>query len=183
MQKYFTLDECLELISGENGKRCYRLLEDNRELFEKARGSKTKHQAWEGGYLDYITETMNIAVSLYYRLDNLRALDFKVSDSLLVLFLHDLEKPFKQNYKKLGLENENGVKDENKIKEFKKQLISKYGFELTEEQENALKYCEGEGEDYDLHKRVQLPLAAFVHICDVVSARIWHDYPKEKGKW
>ncbi|MEK6891083.1 MAG: hypothetical protein AABX03_03005, partial [Nanoarchaeota archaeon] len=85
--------------------------------------------------------------------------------------------------KKLGLENENGVKDENKIKNFKFDLINKYGFELTSEQENALKYVEGEGEDYDPHKRAQLPLAAFVHICDVISARIWHDYPKEKGKW
>jgi len=32
---------------------------------KKAKGSNHNHQTWEGGYLDHVVETMNIAVWLY----------------------------------------------------------------------------------------------------------------------
>lgn len=51
--------------------------------------------------------------------------------------------------------------------------LNNYNITLNEEQYNALKYVHGEGKDYDPYKNVQLPLAAFVHCCDVMSARIW----------
>ena len=46
------------------------------------------------------------------------------------------------------------------------------------EQWDALKYVEGEMGDYSARRRVMNPLAAFCHLCDVASARIWFDFPK-----
>ena len=120
---------------------------------------------------------MNIAILLYDSLHRVRPLPFSLSDALLVLFLHDLEKPWKQANKDLGLEKLSGEKENKKIKDFRNALIKRYCFELTSDHENAIKYAEGEGEDYSVDKRIQGPLAAFVHMCDVWSARGWHDYP------
>jgi hypothetical protein len=54
-----------------------------------------KHQAWEGGYVDHLQETMNIGIDLYKTFSQRRDLTFTLSDLFIVLFLHDLEKPFK----------------------------------------------------------------------------------------
>ena len=60
--------------------------------------------------------------------------------------------------------------------------ISKYKFKLNDSHINGLKYVHGEGNDYDKNVNVQKPLAAFVHSCDVFSARIWMDESKNQ-KW
>ena len=65
--------------------------------------------------------------------------------------------------------------------EFIKSIATENKIELTENHLNALKYTHGEGSDFNPIDRIQLPLAAFVHICDVTSARIWFDYPKNKN--
>ena len=49
---------------------------------------------------------------------------------------------------------------------------------LSTEQENAMKYAEGELDDYTNQRRVMNELAGFVHICDVLSARVFHNYPR-----
>lgn len=49
-----------------------------------------------------------------------------------------------------------------------------YDIALTPQQENALRYVEGEGDDYSSERRVMNELAAFYHMCDVASARIFH---------
>ena len=51
---------------------------------------------------------------------------------------------------------------------------------LTEEQRNGMKYVEGELDDYTNKKRSMGPLAAFCHVCDVTSARLWFDYPMDE---
>ncbi len=184
--RYYSLDEALELIDEPNRLRCKQVLEDNKELFRIVRGSKTKHQAWAGGYLDHIAETMNLAILFYNSLSSTgRPLNFSIVDSLLVMFLHDLEKPFKQvRGKQLGLENKSGKKDNSQIKHFKEELIQKYGFQLTDSQSNALRYVEGENENYHPTERVMGELAGFCHLCDIWSARGWYDYPKkEKDEW
>lgn len=58
-------------------------------------GSKSKHQNWQGGYIQHLEEIMNIAIEMYHLLDTKRTLTFTISDCILVLFLHDLEKPWK----------------------------------------------------------------------------------------
>ena len=185
MKTYYSINDLINMIDSPNREICNKILSDNLEIFNISKGSKTKHQAWEGGYLDHITETMNLAIIFYNSLNELRKLPFNLSDSLLILFLHDIEKPWKQSKDfKSKFEDKNGIKDEKAITLFKEELLKKYNIKLNEMQLNALKYVEGEGNDYDPFKRVSNELAAFCHICDVWSARGWHDFPKSKElKW
>lgn len=183
---YLKLDDLIEMIDEPNRGRCLRLMGDNRELMMKSWGSKNKHQAWEGGYLEHVVETMNLARLYYDSLSSTgRRLPFSLSDSLLVLFLHDIEKPWKQFHNdQFRLQDARGVKDENVIMNFRKRIAGEYNFELTEEHWNAIKYVEGEGDDYHPFNRVANELAAFCHLCDYTSGRIWHDYPlKDRDGW
>ncbi len=183
--KYYSLEESLGLIEEPNRSKCIALLRENKNLFERARGSGTKHQAWEGGYLDHVNETMNLAILFYQSLSSTgRSLDFTLSDTLLVLFLHDLEKPYKQiRGSELGLIDSPGRKRGPAIRDFKEQLFRKYNFKLTDEQLNAIRNVEGENEIYNPTKRVMNELAAFCHMCDIWSARGWHDFPKKDDSW
>ena len=178
-QDYLPLHKLVELIDQPNRAACSEFLAKHAEMLKRAKGSNRNHQAWEGGYLDHLTEVMNIAVVLYYQLDSLRPLPFTISDALLVLFLHDIEKPWKQQDKSLALESGSGVKDDAAIKEFKAKIIGESGFVLTKTHKNAIDYAEGEGLGYTGAKRVQTPLAAFVHMCDVWSARGWYNHPSK----
>lgn len=118
---------------------------------------------------------MNFAKNLYELMDSGRRLPFSISDALLILYLHDIEKPFKY------VPPIREFKSDNEKKEFLMEIVFKYNFKLTDDHLNALKYIHGEGDDYNPTERLQGPLAAFVHICDVASARIWFDYPKNKN--
>lgn len=161
------------LIDEPNASACKRLLEDNLELFLKAPGSSHNHQAWPGGYLGHVYDTMHIGMELYFALSAMnRPLDFSYSDVLLVMFLHDLEKPWKYCDPSIDLSTKL------QRKAFRAAKIAEYGITLTDAQQNALDYVEGEYEDYSSKKRVMGPLAALCHMADVASARIWHDFPK-----
>jgi hypothetical protein len=129
---------------------------------KKAKGSNHNHQTWEGGYLDHVVETMNIAVWLYRT--SPRKLPFTLADALLVLFLHDLEKPFK---------NTATWKNKEDRRAFRDKLIQQNQIALTDLQKNALEYVEGE-HDYSNTERKMKELAAFCHCCDIFSARLWH---------
>ncbi len=181
---YRSLTEIIALIEEPNRSACVRLLEDNKELFAVARGSKTKHQAWTGGYLDHVVEVSNIATVLYDRLHEQRSLPFSLSDALLVLFLHDVEKPWKHSAKTGSWKDTPRLDTKEKIKKFVDKKIQQYGFQLTDVHRNGMQYVEGENQDYHPTERMQLPLAAFAHLCDVTSARIWHDHPlQENDPW
>ena len=93
--QYKDIDEMIMVINSPNKEICLLILQENMDLFKKVQGSSSNHQAWEGGYYDHIREVMNIAIALYESLNSLRALTFSLSDALLVLFLHDIEKPWK----------------------------------------------------------------------------------------
>lgn len=166
------MEYLLAKIDEPNRSACIRLYEENRKLWEQSPGSSHNHQAWPGGYVDHITEVMNIAIAIYTALNAARPLSFSLSDALLVLYLHDLEKPWK---------HVKGVKMEDKAQrnEFRLKKAAEYGIQLTAEHLNAIKYAEGELNDYSPKKRIMWPLAAFVHSCDVISARLWPDHPKE----
>lgn len=182
--RYYSLEEALNLIEGPNKSKCVEILEENRDMFRIARGSQnTKHQPWVGGYLDHVTDTMNLAILFYGSLSATgRPLNFTLSDSLLVMFLHDLEKPFKQvKGRELGLYDSSGKKDNSAIKMFREDLFKKYKLELTEQQVNAIRYVEGENEDYHPTERVMNELSAFCHLCDIWSARGWYNFPAESN--
>ena len=179
-EKYYTFSELLEMIDKPNQTACQKIYDANKEMFDKAKGSTVKHQAWKGGYLGHITEVMNIAIRIYNSLEESRKFPFTLSDCLVVLFLHDLEKPWKYG----GTDEEKAeLQSYPNNKEFIRAKIIEYGFHITSEEWNGLQYVHGEGEDYDPSILIQSPLAALVHCCDTISARIWYDYPKKKDSW
>ena|SRR3989338_4492030 len=65
---------------------------------------------------------------------------------------------------------------------FRLKKLKKYGIELLPEQQNALKYVEGEHNDYTNQRRVMNELAMFCHMCDEWSARGWHDHPRAENE-
>lgn len=168
------LEDFLDMLPEPNRSGCKRLLSDNHDRFTKSPGSKTKHQAWKGGYIHHLEETMNIAESLYETLSKTeRPLPFTLIDAVLVIFFHDLEKPFKY------VEPAVIFLDDLEKASFILHKMDEYRIECTDDQYNALKYIHGEGIDYHPTERIQGPLGAFVHCCDTFSARIFFDYPKK----
>lgn len=178
MSKYFDSKDMIIMIDKPVRQICMNILMDNLELFKLARGSTHLHQAWEGGYLDHFTEVMNIGVVIYPALNELRQLPFSLSDALIVLFLHDIEKPWKYQVVDHKIIQRLELSDKKLQREFRDQKIKDYGLILTADQQNALEHVEGEIHDYNNSIRSMNELAAFCHTCDNLSARLWHDYPK-----
>jgi hypothetical protein len=179
--------------------RLEKLTQDYFDVMQKAPGSSHNHQAWQGGYLHHVMECLNIGAQLYNTLNQLRPLPFTRKDALVVMFLHDIEKPFKDSptmVSPLGKSwNEycewaqatvlapwNSFDWKMVRRQFRKDIINRLGIELTKEQWAALEYVEGEREDYTPGKRLMNELCAFCHCIDVLSARLWHDKGKEQ-KW
>lgn len=52
MPKYLTIEELIHLIDPPHNKSCYKILTENRKLFETVQGSTHNHQAWAGGIID-----------------------------------------------------------------------------------------------------------------------------------
>jgi len=179
-----SIEDMIALIDEPKAREsCRALMRDHGPRLAEAWGSSHNHQAWPGGYLDHVRDVMNIAIALHDTLSGFRFLPFSLSDALLVLFLHDIEKPWKSDYHKLVYENlglgtgvDNcGLEWTKRVRSIVRNIILRdYGFELTQEQENAMRYVEGEGNEYMSTRRVMNELAAFCHMCDVASARIFH---------
>jgi hypothetical protein len=174
------IEDLLQNITEPNRKPALAFWQDLQTNIADAAGATKSHQAWPGGYKDHIQEAMNLARILYERLNQERQLPFPVASAYLVLFLHDCEKPFRhasdKQLKAFPWISERPTKSD---KAFQKRLIAHYGFIISDEEWNALRYVEGEPEsEYVEGNRLQGPLAAFCHVCDTISARIWHDYPQ-----
>ncbi len=184
MVRYRSLEQLIDMIDEPNRAKCRRILDDNRTLFETVQGSSHNHQAWPGGYVDHVTEAMNVAY-LLYAFNGLRPLPFTRSDALLVLFIHDIEKPWKYELAADGgLQEIEALRDKSAQHEFRIRKLDEYGIALTPDQLNALTYVEGEYKEYSNKRRMMGPLAAFCHLCDVTSARIWFDHPAaENDPW
>lgn len=173
-----SLAALLDLIDPPNRAACARILDDNRALFATVPGSTHNHQAWPGGYLDHVHEIMNIALVLHRTLDALRPLPFTVSDALLVVFLHDLEKPWKYELGPDGhLQHVASQRTKDQHHAFRLAKLAAYGVTLTADHDNGLRYVEGELTDYTNRERRMGPLAALCHCADVTSARLWFDHP------
>ena len=115
----------------------------------------------------------------------IRPLPFLLSDALLIVFLHDIEKPWKYE---IGLDGQlqhiPALDSKEAQHEFRARKLREYGIVLTLEQANAMRYVEGELYDYTNRHRVMGPLAALCHMADVASARLWFDHPmQENDPW
>lgn len=170
-------------LEGSNLGRCMNLLNYFIEEYPDAPGSSHNHQSYPGGYYKHINDILNYAKKMYKELTKMGKLEFSLSDAILVLFLHDIEKPIKYSpvLVKTGVVDENGMVEEiimeyetESDSNIRRRLINEFGIELNEEHVNALKYIHGEGNDYSKDKRVMSPLCAFCHCCDVISARIFY---------
>jgi hypothetical protein len=155
---YYTLEEMLEMIEEPNRTACKNILADNLELFQTVQGGAHNHHTWAGGYYDHIQEVMNIGI---------------------VLYLHDIEKPWRYELKEGKLHNKKDLQDKESQNKFRIQKLKEYGVKLTPEHQNGIKYTEGEGNDYTMYGRVMNELACLAHMSDVCSARLWFDYPQE----
>lgn len=175
---YLRIEEMLALIQGKTTRdACIKILSDHRGLFQKVQGSTNNHQAWPGGYFDHVQEIMNIAFALFPVMNSIRPLPFTLSDALLIVYLHDIEKPWKYELRDGELKHKEEMQTKEAAQAFREKMLAEYGIVLTADQQNALKYVEGEYTDYTNQRRVMNPLAAFCHMCDVASARIWFDHP------
>jgi|SRR5271157_4454078 len=206
---YLDLLSLISLIDDANRPKLLNMFHDSSERIAAARGSSNNHQAWVGGYLHHVTETMNIACQLYKALNSVRKLPFSLSEALEVMFLHDIEKPWKYSdlcrcgHHRSSHNQINSASDascgpcfqlgtqcdmyrmpELKTKEsrrkFRDEMIRQYKVLLSADQENALKYVEGVPDsEYTPGERTMGELAAFCHSCDILSARLWHDKGKD----
>lgn len=176
--EYHTIEELLDLIDEPNGSACKHILSDNRKLFQTVQGSTNNHQNWPGGYFDHVQEIMNIAAILYDRLSSVRPLPFSLSDLLLVVYLHDVEKPWKYELREDSqLHHKSSMQTKEGHQRFRMEKLAEYGIVFTSEQENGIKYAEGELNDYSNRRRIMSPLACVAHMCDVASARLWFNHP------
>ncbi len=180
---YYAIEEMLKMVDHPiNRKLCLKLLKENEALFKKTPGSTHNHQAWPGGYWDHIQEIMNIAIVLYKALDPLWIFNFTLGEALLVVFLHDLEKPWAFESGPDGeWRRKIGFGTKLNCHNFRMKKIEEYGIRLNASQLNAIKYVEGELDDYSSKGRVMNELAAFCHMCDVASARIRYNHPLAKN--
>ncbi|MDO8593001.1 MAG: hypothetical protein Q7R92_04525 [bacterium] len=172
----------IKKIKPLHRKYVLNIIKNESERFQTAPGGLYKHQNWKGGYVDHLIETMSIACLLYEAINNQRRLHFTLSDILYTLFFHDLEKIYKMSIDKRGRPVSTPLKN-NPNYQSAIIIVKKLKIPLTNEQMNALKYVEGEKNDYHKTKRIMNPLAAFIHCCDTISARIWFDEPKKSNKF
>lgn len=185
MTAYRSLEALLDLVDAPQRDGCRALLARHAADMATAPGSSHNHQAWPGGYLDHVQEAMNAAVMLYEALSAHRPLEHSLSDALVVMFLHDLEKPWAYETNAEGVRvRKPELADKDGQQAFRLRTAKECGLELREEQANAMRYVEGEIGSYSNRHRAMSPLAAFCHLCDVTSARIWFDHPKSTGdRW
>lgn len=184
--KYKTIEELIGYIEGPAKTVVFDIYHKQKALFEEAQGSVHNHQAWIGGYIDHVSEVMNIARLIYPIMNDRRKLPFTISDVLIVLFLHDIEKTQPDRIQSYVDKNMNRpqAKDRVRFQMFHEKEYSDIYNLLTNSQKNAIDYVEGEKEEYHNSNRTMKPLAAFCHICDIISARIWFDNPTiESESW
>jgi hypothetical protein len=177
--KYFTIEELIGFIDEPNRTACMNILTENRALFERVRGSTHNHQTWDGGFIDHTTDVMNYAYHLYdFNASFGRPLPFTKSDGILIMFLHDLEKPWRIEVMPDGtVRNRPGLDTKAAFKQFREDKLAQYNLKLDKNQLNGLTYVEGEISHYSSTHRVMNELAAFCHQCDNWSARGWYGYP------
>ena len=156
--KYIPLIEEISLQ-----KKMEKLYINLHKQFPLAMWGRYKHQVWKWGYYDHILDCLDIAMMLYKTLNSYRQLSFTFSDMVIVLLLHDLEKPYKHSWTKWSQES------------IRNSIINSYNIILSEKQKNAIKYAHGEWDDFSQTKRIMNPLAALCHSVDTISARIYYD--------
>lgn len=142
MYPYRTVEELITLLPRATHEGCTHMRTFFREQCGDAPGSSHNHQTRKGGYFDHITDIMNYACFLYEQMSTLRPLPFSLSSALLVLFLHDIEKPIK--YTPALQARAEGKSNE----QIRQELIDEYAIIMTDEERNGYSHVHGEIHDY-----------------------------------
>jgi hypothetical protein len=182
---YQSIDWFLMQLPGDTGDKFRRLFTENKELLGRAQGSSYNHQAWKGGFIDHITEVLNIGLQIYHVLGLSRPLPFPFSDFIVAAIVHDLEKPWIHSGDQDSIPEGMIAVSSSKMKRHGRRMstVQNYDIVLSEAQLNAVYYAEGEHDDYTPRKRMMNELAAFMHACDILSARMWYDRPSKSDIW
>jgi hypothetical protein len=160
-----TIISYLELLTDPRKEAIIKYHNKNLCLINKARGSSHNHQVWEGGYSDHIAECLKIAHNIFQSLQVIRPLQFSLDSAVIVLYFHDIEKMYKYAS---GV-----VIDKDKYYNL---TLPAQGISFNDEETNALTYIHGEGAYYSSERRTMNSLAAFCHVVDTISSRIWFDH-------
>jgi hypothetical protein len=179
--KYYALEDLVMMIDEPNRSAIKEFVLSKRRVLRSSVGSTNNHQTWSSGWWDHTTEVMNLAVLLYSLLNSLRPLPFSLSDLLLVLFMHDIEKPWKYLARDGQLDHRPGMETKAGHQAFRMEIAKSWNIQLTDMHVNGIKYAEGELDDYNPRRRVMSPLAAVAHMCDNPSARLWPKHPFVKN--
>ena len=176
---YYSILEMIEMMDEPYRTPCRQSYVENEALFRVSRGSTHNHQTWTGGYHDHVEDAMNKAVrEVRDELSTGRPMPFTLTDALVGVYLHDFEKPWRFTRLPDGSwENTGLMTDKKSRQKFREDKMAEYGIVVSPMIANAIRYAEGEGDDYDPKRRVMNELAALVHMCDVYSARLRYDYP------
>ncbi|HVI69006.1 MAG TPA: hypothetical protein VM581_00955 [Magnetospirillaceae bacterium] len=190
----YTLNELLAMIDEPNQSICRRLISDHPLRFNAAAGSSRIHQAWQGGYHDHVVEAMNLVVVDYRAWEPLGRFEllppeqrFALSDALVVLFWHDIEKSWRSRLDESGniifkpdgsVAMDASLATKEQRAEYAARIIVQYGVVLSLAMRNALKYVEGiRDSDYTPNEPLMWPLAVLCHRADLASARAFREYP------
>lgn len=181
--RQLSLEELVELIEEPNRDACRRILEDHEALFRVAPGSLTKHQAWPGGYHDHVVAAMNKGGHEFDYMMLTRANDglpaeeqFSLGDVMLVLFLHDIEKPWKYHPDAACPVRAGSIETKVQRRNFRWRMMERYYIRLTGNQMNAIEYVEGVRDcDHSSTNRTAWPLGVICHMADLWSAHAAYD--------
>ena len=166
-----TLMDFLSSLQGKRKQAILKFHEEYLDLISSAKGSKSKHQDWPGGYQDHLTEMMSMGEQMYTLFSARRKLPFTFDQVIVVSYFHDLEKVFKYTTGK-----------EIDKPDWYARILPERGITFDSQEQNALKYIHGEGpNDYNPDTRVMNELAAFCHAIDNLSARMWYQRGKGTG--
>ena len=182
-----SFEQWLTRINGVNGEIIREQIMKDPEinhLILTAPGSRRAHQAFPGGYREHMRQTMMIASHLYELTQMTGAFNhlppeerFDESDALLVMFLHDIEKPFLFEMKPDDTVGFRTQMTKPERTQFRDDFIVHHGFQLDDRHQNALDHVEGVRDHlYVPGQRADKPLAALCHAADNLSARLFYDY-------
>jgi hypothetical protein len=178
--RFFDLHDIVGLVEPPNRNPIIDAYVSNAEIIAQAQGSKSKHQAWYGGYLDHVVTATNYALKVHEMEKGFSKHGYNKSDIALVMLLHDVGKIVK--YRRLGdgwdyVENPGDVEHA-----FLDETIKRHGFQLTDIHKNALEFVHGEGSRYNPEKRLMGPLAVACHQADIWNARSTPENPLPGGR-
>mgnify|MGYP007013259692 CR=1 FL=1 len=107
----------IDTLEDKNQSQLKKLYQDIIEEMPNAKwSSNNKHQWREWWYYDHIADILKFGKILYDNLNAYRKLPFSFDDVIIVILIHDIEKPYKyawdkEKHKDLLMLNDHSIRD------------------------------------------------------------------------